>query len=279
MDQAALRADLARLRDARRVSWHEPSSFRSLTALLTLAPVAAADRTTLQAQVGNVRTALVQTCDAMGGVRGYAASMLCRVHPDSASCPTVPALYERIALRWPEGGHPRIAPETFKRHHAPQVYRDLAEALSRLPPKPWAAPEGLPIEAVHAPHGRRSVRILWVDDNPSNNAYEVATLRSEGATVVEALATSEAMLRLRSGHEVFDVIVTDMSRQEGAAYRRDAGLELIRLVRDLDASLPIIVYSAPITKASARSAVDAGAVAALNDPTELIALILREAGS
>lgn len=87
----------------------------------------------------------------------------------------------------------------------------------------------------------RPRRILWVDDQPSNNAFEIATLREAGVAVLEALSTSDALRAL--GSQAVDLVITDMGREEAGTYRPDAGLELIRAARAAAVAVPIYVYT------------------------------------
>jgi len=56
--------------------------------------------------------------------------------------------------------------------------------------------------------------VLWVDDNPKNNAYLVATLNEIGINVVEALSTSEGVSKFTS--QKFDRVISDGPRGEWA---------------------------------------------------------------
>ncbi|HEY6781117.1 MAG TPA: hypothetical protein VI111_09190, partial [Thermoleophilaceae bacterium] len=52
-------------------------------------------------------------------------------------------------------------------------------------------------------------RVLWVDDNPSNNQVEAKLLRNLGVDVENALSTDEATGRLRRDPARFDVVISD----------------------------------------------------------------------
>ncbi|HEY9602462.1 MAG TPA: GUN4 domain-containing protein [Allocoleopsis sp.] len=88
-----------------------------------------------------------------------------------------------------------------------------------------------------------SKRILWVDDNPANIAYEITRLKEEGIEVTMALSTARAMQILVSGELSFNAIITDMGRTEEGEYRPHAGIVLIKAVRDASVNLPIFVYT------------------------------------
>jgi CheY-like chemotaxis protein len=116
-------------------------------------------------------------------------------------------------------------------------------------------------------------RVLWVDDRPSNNAYEIAALKDRGVQVDIATSTQEALRRLKRT-AVFDAIVTDMHREEDGEGRATAGLDLLRELHDRKVDIPVVVYAS-------RDAVDLhrgaarrlGAVGATADPTELLELL------
>ena len=259
--------DLGKLRDRRKVTWSEPGTFRSLTGLLALleragyAPISMAER------VAALHAMLLDAVTALSEGHRLVAMTLCRLDEAAEACTDVPALYDQVARRWQESGRRRITAATVRRHLAPRVYRDLALTLldsSRVRDH----------LGTRAPTARSAgFRVLWVDDNPANNAYEVSQLREQGVIVIQALSTHEAMLRLTSAHEHFDFVVTDMGRKEHGKYSPGAGLSLILRVREEGLDLPIVVYSAPITLDGAQRAIAAGATAATNDPADLLALL------
>lgn len=88
----------------------------------------------------------------------------------------------------------------------------------------------------------RPRRLLWVDDIPANNANLASKLQGQGVTVFQAASTPEG-LRLLHELERFDMVITDMGRQEGTKYNPTAGLDLIEEVRKSHPELAVIVYS------------------------------------
>jgi CheY-like chemotaxis protein len=88
----------------------------------------------------------------------------------------------------------------------------------------------------------RSGSILWVDDKPDGNALETAQLTDRSIDVVSAVSTGEAMRRL-SGGATFDAVVSDMGRTEDGRYRGQAGLELLKAMRDDKIELPFLIYT------------------------------------
>jgi CheY-like chemotaxis protein len=87
--------------------------------------------------------------------------------------------------------------------------------------------------------------ILWVDDRPANNAFEIAKLQRDGLEISTAESTQAALALLESRAEPPALIVSDMGRREGLLVKRTAGLELIREVRSRGLNLPIYIYAGP----------------------------------
>ena len=83
-------------------------------------------------------------------------------------------------------------------------------------------------------------RILWVDDHPENNAYEVSRLVAKGRFVRQVRSTNEALAAL--AHEHFDKVVTDMERGENGKVEPQAGLDLLEQMRVNDIAVPVFVY-------------------------------------
>jgi CheY-like chemotaxis protein len=117
--------------------------------------------------------------------------------------------------------------------------------------------------------------ILWVDDNPDDNALELAKLRDDGLEVLLARSTAEAMdvLSLRRG---IRAIVTDLGRSEDGEFRSHAGLALLRQLHEAEQDQPVLVYtSARRVELDRQDALDAGAAAVTASPTELFAALRR----
>jgi CheY-like chemotaxis protein len=89
------------------------------------------------------------------------------------------------------------------------------------------------------------LRILWVDDHPENNAFEIAHIEGVGAEVTAVRSTREALDRLRTDPSVYQVLVSDMGRQEGLRYLADAGLRTVRHARGEGFTGPAVIYTSP----------------------------------
>jgi CheY-like chemotaxis protein len=121
--------------------------------------------------------------------------------------------------------------------------------------------------------GALTRRILWVDDQPANNAYEIAALKDRGVEVQLATSTDEA-LRLLADDPSYDALVTDLGREEHGASRPTAGLTLLRELRDRKLDIPAVVYaSAGGVRRHGARAIELGAMGATADPSELLELL------
>ena len=94
-------------------------------------------------------------------------------------------------------------------------------------------------------------RILWVDDNPTNNAFEITYLRNKGIEVVELTSTDDAIRALVGNQVPVCAVISDMVRREGGTRNYRAGINLVRQLREANLELPIFIYSS--TKALAHS--------------------------
>lgn len=82
--------------------------------------------------------------------------------------------------------------------------------------------------------------ILWVDDRPKNNSYEMAQLKELGIDVQTALSTSEALAMF--DRNKYDRVISDMGRQEDDRYNSTAGIDLVSEIRKIDQDIPVVIY-------------------------------------
>ncbi len=87
-------------------------------------------------------------------------------------------------------------------------------------------------------------RVLWVDDNPENNALLVDQLERMGVSVDAVRSTDEARRRLDGGAR-YAAAVSDMGRTEDGQRVDDAGVRLVRELKARFPALPVFVYCAP----------------------------------
>ena len=118
-------------------------------------------------------------------------------------------------------------------------------------------------------------RVLWVDDNPSNNTSERRALEALGITVVEAQSTDEAVEALRGGG--FDVVISDLRRVEDGAERPEAGIDLARRIHDeLKLGVPVFIYGGRSASVRRDELVKKGAADVFSRATELVDRVVRE---
>jgi len=122
-------------------------------------------------------------------------------------------------------------------------------------------------------------RILWVDDKPSNNAFEIAQLRKEGVDVEQVLSTAEALSALTSGGP-FSAVVSDMGRMEGGKFRAKAGAELVEAMKNAGITMPLMIYTSTRAALGWDAAIRAsGGTGATASPTILLEWIRNVLGS
>lgn len=82
----------------------------------------------------------------------------------------------------------------------------------------------------------KNKRILWVDDNPKNNSFLVASLQERGNSVDTALSTYEGIQKFKS--QSYDIIISDMGRPED----KKAGITLVKAIRALGSDVPFYIF-------------------------------------
>ncbi|MEO1274099.1 MAG: response regulator [Pseudomonadota bacterium] len=129
----------------------------------------------------------------------------------------------------------------------------------------------------------RKLSILWVDDEPANNAYEVARLTRMGHTVQTALASAEALLWLDKIGVPCDLVISDAGRPEGGAFNADAAADLVEAIARQSetngkTAPPVIVYTRRANLPRAMRAKAKGARAVVSSPVDLLMQIAGIAG-
>jgi len=115
------------------------------------------------------------------------------------------------------------------------------------------------------------IRILWVDDQPSNNRYERSVLEQLGAEIHLAIDTHDAILIAKE--QSFDFVISDMGRPSGDR----AGYALLSALRRMNLVAPFFLYTGSNAPKHQREAVQRGAVGSTNNPHELLEMILGAA--
>ena len=84
-------------------------------------------------------------------------------------------------------------------------------------------------------------RVLWVDDQPRNNAYEAQTFAALGIRVEFVTSTEAALVKVNG--TPYDLIISDMARE-----RPDAGLIMVRKLRESGCRTEVILYIGQVDK-------------------------------
>jgi CheY-like chemotaxis protein len=97
--------------------------------------------------------------------------------------------------------------------------------------------------------------ILWVDDNPENNADVIRQLRGRGVEVTTAVSTADALRQYDPA--VHQLVISDLGRYEGAdnAYVDRAGFDLLARLRARSERVRIAFCTSP--RAAAAHAAEA----------------------
>lgn len=117
--------------------------------------------------------------------------------------------------------------------------------------------------------GDAMAQVLVVEDDAAINDVTTTALRRAGHEVTQAFSGSEARLVLGEKNSAFDVVVCDLMLP-GVT-----GEELVNLIRERDASTPIVVISARATAADRVSLLRLGADDYLTKPFDLDELVAR----
>jgi CheY-like chemotaxis protein len=123
-------------------------------------------------------------------------------------------------------------------------------------------------------------RVLWVDDHPENNRFEIAALSKLQIDVVTATSTGAALRAIEEDPDGFDLAISDWDRMwEGPG----AGMRLLSKLRTAGTTLPLVFYHGELDRAARaarrQQAVAAGAIGEAVYPAELIPLVLKGLGT
>jgi len=119
-------------------------------------------------------------------------------------------------------------------------------------------------------------RVLWIDDHPENNVYEIQALQRKNVAVDQVRSTADGLNAVLHATIPYDVVITDIGRKENGEDRPQAGLEFIRRMRQQDAKTPVFVYaSAAAVSRLSDEITAAGASGATSSATELLEMLGR----
>ncbi|MDX2101106.1 MAG: response regulator [Alphaproteobacteria bacterium] len=110
--------------------------------------------------------------------------------------------------------------------------------------------------------------LLWVDDNPDNNIWEIRAFDAIGISVTCAKSTREALEKLEGTQ--FSAIISDMGRAEGDR----EGYVLLEQVRRRGIEAPFFIYSSSNHPDHIAEAQRKGAQAT-NNPQRLYSMVVE----
>lgn len=85
---------------------------------------------------------------------------------------------------------------------------------------------------------KKSIKILWVDDDPANDFFELSVLRALGIEFFTALDNQDAFAKLEEHPDIL-AVVTDSYRQG----KLDEGLKLCQELYEKYPTLPVLLHS------------------------------------
>lgn len=132
----------------------------------------------------------------------------------------------------------------------------------------------VPLLGTINPPTTSSKRLLWVDDNPKNNSYLVASLEERGVRVDIALSTDEALAKFKTTQ--YDIVVSDMGRPEG----NKAGLDLTTKLKEFRPNVPVFIFCGASAARNLRDeALKVGVTEITSSATTLLSVLPLSNGS
>ena len=115
--------------------------------------------------------------------------------------------------------------------------------------------------------------VLWVDDKPDNNAFEIGRLQDAGVAVQTVTSTQHALELLRPSPGAYQALISDMGRREGLRFSPTAGIKAIELARQAGFQGRAVVYTTPDAARQWHDALAGLDAVATASPTELYRLL------
>jgi CheY-like chemotaxis protein len=112
-------------------------------------------------------------------------------------------------------------------------------------------------------------RVLWVDDRPDNNKYERTAMEAYNIEFDLAGSTGEALSKISKNK--FDAIISDMGRPPDPR----AGYTFLDVLRASGNLVPFFIYAGSDDPRHRQEALSRGAQGSTNNPTVLIAEVLK----
>ena len=117
-------------------------------------------------------------------------------------------------------------------------------------------------------------RILWVDDFPNNNFAITELLRNQGYFIDYALSTAEALVCLNRAK--YDLVISDMGRIENGTNNPNAGIELVKLIREKNNKMRIVIFTSVENAKKKKQEVDGLKIKMTSSSSRLIAYVYSQ---
>lgn len=114
--------------------------------------------------------------------------------------------------------------------------------------------------------------ILWIDDHPKSKSYFIEQLDERGIKVDIALSTDEGLAQFMTGKYV--CIISDMRRKENGKDIPEAGIILLKKIRNIDAKIPYYIFCSPINvRLIGLKAKESGVTGISSSPSDLFYML------
>jgi CheY-like chemotaxis protein len=140
---------------------------------------------------------------------------------------------QRVSVEWERSIVTAAVNLTAAAFEKKQGEQELPRIVNSMVASVAATANGLPVAGKN---------LLWVDDQPENNAYGIKALEATGINVFTTRSTQEALDQIKM-HD-FAVIVTDQLRVEDGTEDHEAGTHLLEAVRKMKRQIPVILSTA-----------------------------------
>ncbi|MQA27380.1 MAG: response regulator [Micromonosporaceae bacterium] len=159
-------------------------------------------------------------------------------------------------------------PQAPAQPHTPTPPQAPTQPLEAAKPGSEAGPG-----ATATSHRPQAYAVLWVDDNPQNNALLIEQLQRHGLLVDLAINTQTGLRLL--GRRRYGMVISDMVRFEQGTEILDAGLRLLTAVRQTDRDIPFVIYCNPRARDINNDAALAGGATAITSSGATVLELLR----
>ncbi len=155
----------------------------------------------------------------------------------------------------------------------PEIGKQVSELQSRIASLE-ARLENNFLEFAPPDDNDSNVRILWVDDFPSNNAFLIDRFISDGIDVTTVISTENAIDLLKK--QEYSVIISDLGRIEKGTDNKFAGLDLIKSARQMGIKTPIAIFAGHRGMQNKATLLEAGAQGVFDSGVDVLKFVTEQ---